>query len=69
MIPYIFAIGAYLFHIRQKQIRQKTAIPLAAACGIFLIWVMKGYGWETILLGIVFILSGIPFYLFTNKHK
>jgi APA family basic amino acid/polyamine antiporter len=69
MIPYIFSIGAYLFHIRQKQIRQKTAIPLAAACAIFLIWVMKGYGWETILLGIVFILSGIPFYLFTNKHK
>ena len=69
MIPYIFSIGAYLFHIRQKQIRQKTAIPLAAACAIFLIWVMKGYGWETILLGIVFILSGIPFYFFTNKHK
>ena len=69
MIPYIFSIGAYLFYIRQKQIRQKTAIPLAAACAIFLIWVMKGYGWETILLGIVFIVSGIPFYFITNKHK
>lgn len=69
MIPYIFAIGAYLFHIRQKQIRQKMAIPLSIACGIFLIWVMKGYGWETIFLGIVFILTGLPFYYFTNRHK
>ncbi len=69
MIPFIFAIGAYLFHIRQKQIRQKMAIPLSVTCSIFLIWVMKGYGWETIFLGMVFILTGIPFYIWTKKHK
>ncbi len=69
MVPYVFSIAAYLFHLQQRQIRQKMALPLCIGCSIFLIWVMKGYGWETILLGFIFIVAGIPVYLIMNKHK
>jgi APA family basic amino acid/polyamine antiporter len=69
MVPYLFSIAAYLYHIRQKRIKQKFSISLSVGCSIFLIWVMKGYGWETILLGSTFILSGLPVYLFRKKNK
>lgn len=69
IVPYLFSIAAYLAHIRTKQIKQKMAISLSVACSIFLIWVMKGYGWETILLGFIFILAGLPVYFIVNKHK
>jgi basic amino acid/polyamine antiporter, APA family len=69
LIPYLFTAASYIIIKSQQAIKSSTinwiaSITLAAVTFLFLVWMVIGSGKETVYWGFVFLLIGLPFYVY-----
>jgi APA family basic amino acid/polyamine antiporter len=75
LVPYLLSVGAYIILGTKRNALHKASLAsvvlLGLAAFIYSLWEIYGAGEQTVYYGFLFLMAGVPFYIWLayKKHK
>lgn len=73
LIPYLFSAGAYIILGTKKKALHKAGLPAVVVLGLlaflYSLWEIAGAGQESVYYGFLFLMAGVPFYIWLSYKK
>lgn len=73
LIPYLLSAGAYIILGTKKNALHKASLVSVTALGllafVYSLWEIYGSGAQTVFYGFIFLMAGVPFYIWLSYKK
>jgi APA family basic amino acid/polyamine antiporter len=73
LVPYLFSAAAYIIIGTKKTAVHKSSLVSVVALGllafIYSLWEIAGAGYQTVYYGFIFLMLGVPFYIWLSYKK